>query len=656
MYPSLLHILYNGSDLMEFQAAMQKAKQPSVFLGEVPPNDESDCILLTVAAFQGGKSKIDELYLHDFSTQQRVKSLLSNLFSNLGGGGGGDFHSDDESAASAADDTDEGSVPGANDKGNGNNNHHHHHGGGQGHNRDVSFVDLGQSIVASSTINAAAEAAKRAVEGGDGKLYGRNGFKIMSAKLEASDAKREFDIYEAKQLDSKVADGDQDREIDENSDDEAPLNPLGESLRAQSKYFNDYFEDKKSSGHNGSDEKGGDDEGGMIARKKQVARDTEPHVETIKLEATVEIQPEPEVIPVKDDWNPLTKVDLMDDSDEERLPTIFPFTAIVCVPKYLAASICWGMPREYIQFTNFTNNHNPWRLEVFWIDEDGAMILRHEVKCGQMHMELCSVDHVWAVVASPITATPASRGGVREFNSLAAEKGSQELGEGSNSSFVQTLDTMQPQLLIVRPCKMALQDGKCLSMIWTPWLSLSVSHIVHPQTSKLKAGSRHAVIDGNTRVQPNIHIQLFEPTKAKLERIGTKLVHSSSAVGRGIQLEGSTSPQQQYADDFSVGGGSVAGGSVAGGSVGGGSLLGGGTGIVSASSLADDDSFASSQQRSYYSSLRKDVEDFKEAVRQSSLRYQSKTGQVDPNMQAAIAKIKRKPLVSTGTLHKLRKK
>ena len=53
---------------------------------------------------------------------------------------------------------------------------------------------------------------------------------------------------------------------------------------------------------------------------------------------------------------------------------------------------CWGKPKKYIQFSNFSSQ---WNLEVNWVDEDGCLVPRHELKAGKTHFELCSPDHVW---------------------------------------------------------------------------------------------------------------------------------------------------------------------------------------------------------------------------------------------------------------------
>lgn len=123
---------------------MQRAKQEKFFLGELPDENIEEPIILTVAAFRGGKSKIDDVYLQSFAQRERMKSLFSNIFSGGGGGrGGGRNANDDETSVNS------------NELGS--------------HDESFSLADGEQSFSSESVYADAAAAAKRAVDGADAK-------------------------------------------------------------------------------------------------------------------------------------------------------------------------------------------------------------------------------------------------------------------------------------------------------------------------------------------------------------------------------------------------------------------------------------------------------------------------------------------------------
>ena len=265
----------------------------------------------------------------------------------------------------------------------------------------------------------------------------------------------------------------------------------------------------------------GEPSDGLLASKRVVVRDiemTEVNVDNraFPREFTTRTEREPERDShlgdddsSQDSWNVLTKLDA---------EQVFPFNVITCTPSAtLQRSLNWGNPVKYLQISNFSAQ---WRCEVFWIDEDGAMILREDVKQGNTHFELCGEDHVWAVVASSLVAANTNRSNRSVNSSQKHVSGMMDsvslvsLSQHSHSTATPSvgLSETPPIVMLFHPVQGALQDGKCAALLWRPWTSLSVSQTIYSKTSKLGSVSR-----GEQRIEPAIHIQLFDSAKEDVQ-------------------------------------------------------------------------------------------------------------------------------------------
>lgn len=123
------------------------------------------------------------------------------------------------------------------------------------------------------------------------------------------------------------------------------------------------------------------------------------------------------------------------------------------------------------------------------------------MKTGTSHFELCSTDHVWAIIATPI------KGGKSQASVAASKFSSNE--SLSHASATSSIFESPPTLLIIKPSIASLREGKCASMLWSPWCSLSVTQTMYSQGGQ-RIDSHNP---GVTRIQPGIHIQLFDSTK-----------------------------------------------------------------------------------------------------------------------------------------------
>lgn len=143
---------------------------------------------------------------------------------------------------------------------------------------------------------------------------------------------------------------------------------------------------------------------------------------------------------------------------------------------------------------------------------------------GTVHFELISEDHVWL-----ITAKPNVNNGAFKAGSLSLSLSSSMIGQHASEAKIPDMiennpanttveEILTPITLGFRPCRAAVQEGKCASLIWTPWSSISVSQQIVAQKNRRDRGT---VPD---RIQPVVHVQLFETPPAVLQRAIDKIL------------------------------------------------------------------------------------------------------------------------------------
>jgi hypothetical protein len=172
---------------------------------------------------------------------------------------------------------------------------------------------------------------------------------------------------------------------------------------------------------------------------------------------------------------------------------IFPFSSLVCLPHFISHSDGWGKPIFHAQFSNFSRH---WKLSIFWVDEDGALVPRGEVALGDHHFELVATDHVWVVVATLMTK------------------------KKTNHQIVDVEDSSKsPALFAFRPSIASLHKNKCTSVVWSPFKSASITQRLYSQKiSDSKIPNLKGTIIGGSQstpvvaaeVKPQIHLQMFD--------------------------------------------------------------------------------------------------------------------------------------------------
>ncbi len=131
------------------------------------------------------------------------------------------------------------------------------------------------------------------------------------------------------------------------------------------------------------------------------------------------------------------------------------------------------------------------------MDEDGALVPRTEIKGGATHFELCSPEHCWVLVASPIV--------------MHKTRGAHHFSEGDERGAAG--DAVSPAVMVLRPSPSSLVEGRCTSLLWSPRSSLSVSQRVYPKQRSSLAGAKEIPDGGSDDLAtspPYIHIQIFD--------------------------------------------------------------------------------------------------------------------------------------------------
>lgn len=183
---------------------------------------------------------------------------------------------------------------------------------------------------------------------------------------------------------------------------------------------------------------------------------------------------------------------------------------------YLCSYQQWGTPSKHLQISNYSTT---WTLEVCWVNEDNVLVRRGDVHCGATHYQMCDVDHVWAIIATPVTP-PHHHGHNHNtpYNFFAAGEG---LGLGTAASAEEGSSAM----VMIRPSKYSLSNNKCTSVLWTPFASMSITQRVYLSSKTTLEDSLSAIKDTtknppNFTLTPHMHIQVFDGANKHTELSG----------------------------------------------------------------------------------------------------------------------------------------
>lgn len=361
-----------------------------------------------MAAFRGGRGKIDDLCQRESARNAKVKSLLSNMLLGVGGEAGEDL----DSATRGSD-----SLDGGDDQ--------------------------------DSMVSSAAKSIPVAARG------------------------------QAKP--SKLGDGDDDWQV------LAEIEPTGDNDLLSR---NELLE-----AHSTASDKSNRTEQLIIVEQ---AEDSQQHSSVVVDGGDEDLQSVQSRSSV-DSWNYATAVET----------TVFPFMCAVCLPSRLMRSEvgesvllavrlqfycylgqCWGDPRHYLRISNFSRT---WSVEVHWVDEDCSLVPRTEIKAGDTHYELCSVDHVWALVASRVS----------RINSRYRIGGGTD-ADADDKYCASASMSASPATLFFRVPRASLVDGRYMSIFWSPLSSMTVAQRTHDGKQRSS--------EGNAQQPPSpvVHLQIFD--------------------------------------------------------------------------------------------------------------------------------------------------
>lgn len=125
--------------------------------------------------------------------------------------------------------------------------------------------------------------------------------------------------------------------------------------------------------------------------------------------------------------------------------------------------------------------------------------MRKIIKPGAAHFELTCNDHVWALLATSATKHK-NDSGLEAIDKFYSDE---EIVHGAGNS---------PVTLILRPSISSTTSNKCVSVLWSPWVSMSVSEREHTirDVRKLQPISLKTKHFQTSEIAPNIHVQVLE--------------------------------------------------------------------------------------------------------------------------------------------------
>jgi hypothetical protein len=155
-------------------------------------------------------------------------------------------------------------------------------------------------------------------------------------------------------------------------------------------------------------------------------------------------------------WDSLTAVD------------IFPFRRLVCMPRHLQCTKGgWGYPTKDIQFANFSYS---WTVEVFWVDEDGALVSRGKLEPGDRLREKTSSSHMWCVSAQ------ISEKYAKKLDATDAENEKEHQDHFKYSDLDRPEETgITAAIMVIKPSETTLDDTASTTIMWSPWHSSTIS-------------------------------------------------------------------------------------------------------------------------------------------------------------------------------------
>lgn len=484
-------IAVNGhrvTDLEEFGAAMRLAKDNHAVTAAAEGGGRT--IILKIAAYKGGRGKLDDLYMHDAKKTEQVKSLFSNI---LGGGGGGMRGFDYNSSDDEEDDDDD-----------------------ENESQDTSTVDgsapVNQGDRTPNSVNSRRSRKHRGGSIKDGNSHANSRRRVSS---EAQQKGGELEDLAEMKLSPAAWE-----HLEEYPDAPPILTPTAATTTATNSNGAELDEqaEERGSMRAGKTRRKSDDNSVLAKSASGSMRSNRRR----SVDSTASYDS-------SESWNQLTK-----------LEDIYPYKLTVCTPPVVANSEAWGDPDRLLQVSNFSSR---WLVQLYWLDENGAFIEKGEVASGSVLSLPCSIEHVWGITAAAkVKSSKRTDASSVEGVSLAAPS-----MEGASVAVESTYtggDAAAPALLLIKPNAASLGQNKCTSVIWTPFASASVTQRVQSQQKDKDSGSsgstmglmsRHNLHPTSQSEPPHMHLQILDGAAAA--RATTRSIAAGSVSGGSLAYE-----------------------------------------------------------------------------------------------------------------------
>ncbi len=217
----------------------------------------------------------------------------------------------------------------------------------------------------------------------------------------------------------------------------------------------------------------------------------------------------------------------------------------------------------------FSNLSRFWDLHVYWVDEDSALVPRKTILPGDKHLELTSEQHVWVLVASSNPAAEKrnhaaglyDEGGILfQLDEKNSTKVNHDLSGDEALEDEEKID-FSPAVFVFRPASTSLVTGRCTSLIWIPWTSVSITQramiaetpkhkrrddlqlrgVAKHRTNSNKSNNTNNISsnnnnnnnnnsigeDSNESVSPHLHIQVIDTSLVAVQKRYSERMRSS---------------------------------------------------------------------------------------------------------------------------------
>lgn len=160
----------------------------------------------------------------------------------------------------------------------------------------------------------------------------------------------------------------------------------------------------------------------------------------------------------------------------------------------------WGDPKSFLHFANFSQEYS---VEVSWVDEEGLLVLRRRLRCGERHNEITSPNHVWFVKAT-------YHGRAESRRRHTADLGSPSVGSLSQGTMNSTSEAGSEHIipghsdvtLLFRCSPVVLHDHRSTLISWIPWSSVAVAQ-------KLRVSAANSA-DEAAADSPHVSLLVFD--------------------------------------------------------------------------------------------------------------------------------------------------